>query len=233
MTTASWLQRFASRARHGQLVQEVLDRMARRGVFVYPYQLVHERAGTEPEANEGVERFEMRFLDPSEVDAVLSIRERPRNPDKTKQRFRSGGCFGVWDGDTLAAYSWYSTERVPVAAGGTRLCSLPAGYLYLYDAYVLRAYRGFRLAGLMRYRLYEALRDTGATDFASISLTFNRSTRRFKARLGAVEVEHRLQLSTRAFGGIDVRLRRRVAHEFDTPRLLRIPRGRTAGGSAQ
>jgi len=228
---ANWSTKFAGRARYGQLVQEGLDRIACRGIFIYPYQLVHERPEAEPERSEETARFEMRFLDPAEVDAVLSIRERPRNPEKTKKRFQYGGCFSVWDGDALAAYSWYSTERVPVAAGGTRLCSLPAGYLYLYDAYVVRAYRGFRLAGLMRYRLYEALRETGATDFVSISMTFNRSTRRFKARLGAVEVEHRLQLSMRAFGGIDVRLRKRAAHEFDTPRLLRIPRRRPADGA--
>lgn len=224
---ASWLQKFVRRARYGQLIQEILDRIARRGIYIYPYQLVHERPKIEPEANEDTARLEMRFLDPAEVDAVLSIRERPRDPKKTRQRFQHGGCFGVWDGDSLAAYSWYSTKRVPVTAGGSRLCSLPAGYLYLYDAYVMRAYRGFRLAGLMRYRLYQALRETGATDFVSISLTFNRSTRRFKARLGAVEVEHRLQLSTRALGGIDIRLRKRAPHDLDTQRVLRIPRRRT------
>lgn len=224
---ASWLEKFVGRARYGQLTQEVLDRIARTGLYIYPYQLVHERPIIEPQSGQETTRFEMRLLDPTEVDAVLSIRERPVDAERLKKRFQHGGCFGVWDGDSLAAYSWYSTKRVPVTAGGSRLCSLPAGYLYLYDAYVMRDYRGFRLAGLMRYRLYQALRETGATDFVSISLTFNRSTRRFKARLGAVEVEHRLQLSTRALGGIDIRLRKRAPHDLDTQRFLRIPRRRT------
>lgn len=231
MTRDDFFSRLATRLKHGLATQELLDRLARRGLFMYPYQLVQELPLERPLTAPG-ETFRTRFLEAHEIGLVSDIVERPRRLEGLEARLTRGRCFGVFDGDTLAAYSWYMHDYVPTAAGGYTLCPLPETAAYLYDAYVCRQYRGQRLAGYMRHELHHALRALGKERFVSISLTFNRSTRRFKARLGADEFESRLLLSPRRGGGIDIRLRRRKAL-LATPRALRVRAESPTSGRAE
>lgn len=217
--------RFANRLRHGLLTQEVLDRLARAGLRIYPYFLVYETLRDRPELTEGREGFETRFLRHDELAAVSEIPARPQRLERLRARTTNGACFGVWHGPSLAAYTWYSSRHLPAAAGGHRLCALPPRAAYLYDAYVLPEYRGHRIAGFMRHKCYEALAETGFEHFFSVTLAFNRSSRRFKDKLAAEEFETRLLVSLGRLYGIDCCVSRKQ-NRIDAPRVLRIRPGR-------
>jgi hypothetical protein len=80
-----------------------------------------------------------------------------------------------------------------------------------------------RLAGLLRYALQYDLARLGRRRFYSVTLVFNRSSRRFKSRLGASEHELRIYMHLRAGSlfGLDLRLWRREPH-LKSPRLQRV-----------
>ncbi|MFT5418686.1 MAG: GNAT superfamily N-acetyltransferase [Gammaproteobacteria bacterium] len=219
MTSSNSIRsRFRARLKHGLLTQEILDRLAQFGVCFYPYFLVRELPLKRPELSECGEGLYSRFLEPSELIEVSKIPQRPRDLVRLEMRLQNGGCFGVFEAGQLAAYSWYSSEKIPTAIGGHVLCKLPSNTLYLYDAYVRPEFRGRRIAGLMRHQLHEALAQQEVTTFISISLAFNKSSRRFKSKLGAEEFETRLLFSIARLGGLDIRLSR--SNKFvDAPRV--------------
>lgn len=208
MTQRTFRERLRTRLKHGLMTQELLDRVARFGLRCYPYFLVRERPMQRPEIDRLGAGLEVRFLETLELSEVCELRDRQRDLDRLIRRQQKGNCFGVWDSDRLVAYSWYSRGDVPTASGGKPLCPLPDEYLYLYDAYVCPEYRGRRIAAYMRHKLHEALSLKGATEFVSVTLAFNKSSRRFKSRLGAQETELRLLLTVAFLGGFDMRISR-------------------------
>jgi hypothetical protein len=219
--TRSHWTRFKNRFSYGLLTQELLDRLAKLGLILYPYYVVREMPILRPEYETNNIDFEARFLDESELSMVSDIPERPRELDRIRARLEHGNCFGVWVKGEFAAYSWYSSKDVPAAVGGAALCPLPPNTLYLYDAFVRPRFRGKQVAGFMRHKLHNALRSNGAECCVSISLAFNKSTRRFKAKLGAEETEFRFLIALNNFGGFDLRIRRNQLF-LDTPRFTRL-----------
>ena len=213
--------RLKSRLSYGLLTQELLDRLAKFGLILYPYYVVREMPLQRPEYETNNIDFEARFLDESELSIVTEIPERPRDLSRIRARLEHGNCFGVWVMGEFAAYRWYSTRDIPAAVGGAALCPLPPNTLYLYDAFVRPPFRGQRVAGLMRHKLHNELRSNGAECCVSLSLAFNKSTRRFKARLGAEETELRFLIALKRSGGIDLRIRQNRQF-LDTPRFTRL-----------
>ena len=73
----------------------------------------------------------------------------------------------------------------------------------------------------MRHKLHEALQQEGAESGVSITLAFNKSSRKFKSKLGAEETELRLLLGVTRLGGFDMRISQ--SHDFfATPRIRRL-----------
>ena len=217
---SSWT-RLKSRLTYGLLTQELLDRLARFGLILYPYYVVREMPLRRPEYDTNNFDLEARFLDGSELSLVSEIPERTRDLSRIRARLEHGNCFGVWVMGEFAAYSWYSTKDVPAAVGGAALCPLPPNTLYLYDAFVRPRFRGQQVAGFMRHKLHSALRSNGTQCCVSISLAFNKSTRQFKAKLGAEETELRFLIALKNSGGIDLRIRQNELF-LDTPRFTRL-----------
>jgi GNAT superfamily N-acetyltransferase len=113
---------------------------------------------------------------------------------------------------------------VPVPSSrGTTLLPLTPAQAYLFDMYVAPRYRGLRLAPLLRRRILRELADAGRSHCYSLSLAGNRSTRRFKARLGAREVELRIYVHLRlgSLPGLDLRLWR-GGERTAAPRFKRV-----------
>jgi len=95
---------------------------------------------------------------------------------------------------------------------------LPADCAYLFDMFVCRSARGRNVAALLRNHVHGLLAEKGVRNAISVSLVFNKSTRKFKAKLGSIESELRLLLRIKPFTGLDVRLHRKPWF-LDTPRL--------------
>ena len=124
-------------------------------------------------------------------------------------------CFGIFTDGVLCGYTWVSTRVLPVPGSmGTPLYELNSDEAYLYDMFISPEYRGGRMAPLLRAHVLQELIREGRSQCYSVTLRFNRSSRRFKARLGAREVELRVYLHLRvgSLKGIDLRIWRRRPH---------------------
>lgn len=216
--------RLRERLRYGLVTQEVLDRLARQGFVFYPYDVVRESVRSvstiEVPATVGEPRFVP--LGEDDIDLVTSLPCRPLSNRLITERAKQSQGFGVFVGRELAGYTWASFQRVPTAQGGDTLFELDSRGAYIFDMYIARAHRGKRLAPWLRQRINEHLIRSGRDRIYSISMVFNSSTRRFKSRIGSVDLERRLLIRVGRFFAFDVRLRSFTAEPLPTPRVKRF-----------
>ena len=221
--SSAWL-RFRNRLRFGLATQEILDRVARCGLVVYPYYFVHEpvRLRKELVCPPGLV---FRPLDSSWVERFANVPERLRDEVKTRAFMESATCAVALDHGEIVAHCWYTTSQMRGISGGDAIAPLPPHCAYLFDMFVCRRARGHNVAALLRNHVHGLLADQGIRHAISVSLVFNTSTRKFKAKLGSVESELRLLLRIKPFSGIDVRLHRKP-WVLPTPRLAIARHGR-------
>jgi hypothetical protein len=220
----SFLARLTGRIRHGLLAQELLDRLARAGLVLYPYYVVLEDACGAQAATLDP-RITMRPLGPQDGPEIARIALRELNAEGIRELMTTASCVGVFCDGQLAGYTWASLTRVPIPGGGAgqTLFDLAPDEAYLFDMYIASQYRGLRLAERLRGESYRQLAAQGRTRFYSITLAFNRSSRRFKAQLGAREVELRLQMHLHLgrLPGLDLRLQRTLK-SLRSPAVRRV-----------
>ncbi len=217
-------QRILGRLRHGLLTQEVLDNLARAGLVIYPYYIVLEPLSDEP-APALSPRCTVRSLAAGDAAEMARISVRPSDEGAIVANMAHAASMGIFYDGQLAGYSWAGLRRLPIPGSvGQALFELESHEAYLFDIYVAPPYRGMRLAGLLRSALQHDLARRGCRRFYSVTLAFNRSSRRFKSRLGARELELRIyvHLQTGSLSGLDLRLWRREPH-LKSPRLRRVP----------
>jgi hypothetical protein len=207
--------RFRNRVRFGLATQEALDRVARLGLVIYPYLYVEEPVRAPPPLEAGLETRELREAD---VSLIAELPERPRDPARIRALMGVGTCFAIFENGDLLGYSWFRRDYLSGGAGYDRMCVLPEDCAYLFDTFICRKARGRNIAVQLRRRVLGRLAELGINSAFSISLAFNRSTRRFKAKLGATEVELRLYLRLKPFTALDLRLRHRP-WRLATPRV--------------
>jgi hypothetical protein len=207
-------ERLLGRLRYGLLIQEILDRLNRAGVFIYPYFVVLEPASAGPPPKvDG--RCTFRLLRAGDVDEVVRVLVGRITAEVFLELLTLTECLGVFYDGKLAGYTWVRLDMVPIPNGlGQAIFDLQPDEAYLFDMYVASAYRGLQLAGILRQSMQSELSRRARTRFYSLTLAFNRSSRRFKSRLGAREVELRilLQLRVARLPGCDLRLWRRQPH---------------------
>ncbi len=213
MRGQSTLERFLGRLKHGLVTQEILDRLARRGLVYYPYLITAERSSDmgPPPAS----AYSVRELTPQDSAEIVRITLRPVSQITVSAELSRARCFGIFADGSLCGYTWVSTRMLPVPGSmGTPLYELAPDEAYLYDMFISPEHRGGRMAPLLRAHVLQKLIREGRSHCYSITLRFNRSSRRFKARLGARELELRLYLHLRivSFKGIDLRIWRRRPH---------------------
>lgn len=222
---SGFLGRLRGRWRNGLLMQELLDRLLVVGLAVQPYVVTRELTADLP-AIAAPEGFTLRELTALDSDAIIAINVHRRDRDELREQFARRRCFGAFQRDRLVGHTWVDFNEV-VALRTDTLFTLNPDESYFTDMYVAPAFRGARLAPWLRAEVMRRLDAEGRHQSYSLSLTFNRSTRRFKQRLGAREIEWRLRLQflPRRLPGIDVRLRR-VDPSLRTPALLVVGPGR-------
>jgi len=193
---SSLLSRLRRRLEHGLAMQEVLDRLAGRGCTFYPYIVFAEAVDIEKDELRLTQACEIRELTEDDIAGIASIPERPRGEAVLRERFRRGHVgIGAFDGGAIVAYTWCDLERFTAFGRGSVLRLLEPDEAYLYDAYTRPDYRGRSLVPMLRSEVYRVMRARGKQRLYSVSLYFNRSARRFKAKLNARELELRLWIN--------------------------------------
>lgn len=223
--THRFLERFAGRARHGLLTQEILNRVGRLGIRLMPYLVMAESPGTALGLQTDATDYAVRPLSADDMVQIANLPDRKRDLNKTLERLEFSRCIGIFVNGTLAGYSWSRSDRIARARGRIELHALKPDEAYLYDMYVARPFRGMALAPVLRHHLYQHLEAEGVRRFYSITTYFNRSSRKFKAKLGAREIELRASLKLWSFIEVDLRLRRYQEDDPFRPKRLYLVRG--------
>ncbi|MDA8108914.1 MAG: GNAT family acetyltransferase [Betaproteobacteria bacterium] len=97
-------------------------------------------------------------------------------------RARGDRCYAIFDGDTLAAYGWYSNRPMPVDEHF--LLQFDARYTYMYKGYTVPAYRGRRLHAVGMCRALRALTDEGRKGLVSWVYSNNFASMQSVLRMG-------------------------------------------------
>lgn len=190
------VSRLRGRLRHGLATQEILDGLARRGLVFYPYLVFQESADARFSRSPALENLSARRLTEDDAEQLAALSVRPHDVEDIRRRFRRGDVgVGAFDRDALVAYTWCDLERFGSIGQKSSLRTLAHDEAYLYDAYSLPAYRGHGLVPYLRSEVYKLMDAAGRRRLYSVSLFFNRSARRFKAKLGARAVELRVSIN--------------------------------------
>jgi hypothetical protein len=207
------LPRLWGRLKHGLLIQEILDRLARTGLVIYPYFVAQESPTTDL-AFALPAGYRVRVL--TADDAAQMVRVDPRYPSAPFiARLSRGECLGLLAESELVGYSWAQFDAAPIpGSSGAPLMKLQAHEAYLFDIFIAVSHRGRRLAETLRRAVHDDLARRDRTHFYSYTLAFNRSPRRLLARAGVRDRELRLflALGRRSPVGLDMRLWRRAPY---------------------
>jgi GNAT superfamily N-acetyltransferase len=223
--------RIRERLRYGLLRQEVIDRLARAQVYIHPYYLVKDTVPYQYPSHAHSRKAAVAKLDERHTTMIATLAGRPLPVEKVASRLRTSTCFGLFvEGGELAGYTWVRFDAVPTGIGKGVLFELEGDGAYVFDTYVARAHRGNRLAAWFRAHVNRTLVELGHDQIYSLTFAFNSSARRFKARLGAVEIEKRLTYGYRPVLARDVRLKRLTSDPLPTPRAMRLPPRRHTSG---
>ncbi|MGA2841341.1 MAG: hypothetical protein ABSG18_14385 [Steroidobacteraceae bacterium] len=220
------LGRLWGRLKHGLLTQEVLDRLARLGLVIYPYFVAQETASADPQPSLA-SGHTLRMLTADDAAEMIRIDSRFR-PGSFISRLAQAECLGLFVESALVGYTWAKLDIAPIPGGSSApLFALQAHEAYLFDLFVDVGYRGRRLAEILRWAMQYDLARRGRTLYYSYTLAFNRSPRRLMARNGVRDIELRLfvGLRLRRLVGLDARLWRR-APLLRTRWLTRVVAGR-------
>jgi GNAT superfamily N-acetyltransferase len=223
--THRFLERFTGRVRYGLLMQEILDRVGRLGIRLTPYLVVAESSATTPDFQTDAMDYTIRPLSTDDMVQIANSPDRKRDLNKTLERLEFSQCIGIFVKGTLAGYSWSRSDRITRSGGRIELHALKPDEAYLFDMYIARPFRGMALAPLLRHHLYRHLEAEGVRRFYSITSYFNRSSRKFKAKLGARRIELRAALKLWSLMEIDFRLRRYEEDGPFGPKRLYLVRG--------
>jgi hypothetical protein len=131
--------------------------------------------------------LEARFLTELEMRQLVDEPAFEVSESFLEDVFEKGdACFGIFDGETLVSFGWYSTK--PTATSDDLTIMVPGEHVYLYKAFTRAGYRGRRLLAIgatLALREYLAL---GYTAFVSYIESNNFSSLNAFSRTGAVEI---------------------------------------------
>jgi len=155
-------QAFRKLQRHGagallhllcvQLVNRIVPFKILRGVHV---------ANADPDFFGYPPHYTASFLPPGALHAFAADRATEMSRAFVDEALRNGDeCYAICDGETLAAYGWYSTRPTPIDPADLML-EFADSYVYMYKGFTHKAYRGQRLHAIGMTRALQHYLDAG------------------------------------------------------------------------
>ena len=170
---------------YDSILRKISGKLARIGLAFKLYYVFKEGLfDGEKEFSLKSKDYEITFLTPEDVQSLDCIEGRDITTlDMHNQISQGHKCLGIKINGKIAGFTWcrFDVFAYPPSKGFT----LRENEAYLYDMYVLNAYRGINLAPLLRYRCYQELANIGRTVLYSVSLIPNAPAIRFKKKLDA------------------------------------------------
>jgi hypothetical protein len=98
------------------------------------------------------------------------------------RRARGDRCYALFDGESLAAYGWYSNLPTPIDEHF--VLHFDRAYTYMYGGYTLPAYRGKRLHAVGMCRALRAITEEGKKGLISDVFSNNFASLQSVTRMG-------------------------------------------------
>jgi hypothetical protein len=130
-------------------------------------------------------QYTIRFLSPAVVRDFAKDPDYDMTQEFVAEALAKGDeCFGILDGPTLAAYSWYSskpTRTIPQEL----LIHFDNRYIYMYKGFTRESYRGQRLHAIGKTLALETYMARGLRGMISLVEFRNSDSLRSAKRMGA------------------------------------------------
>jgi len=189
-----WFKFIISKLQYDSLPQLLLNAGKFFKVHVNPYYVYQEFIDASIENEPGTEYSEITIRDLKEKDLpeILAFPDRLDSMERLQNRLNRGDlCIGAWYRDRLIAFSWANVTSFEFLSSKFALFEDEA---YLYDAFTAKAFRGKRLAYILRSELYKVLKKKGINKLYSVSLKYNASAIRFKNNIKATSIGSGIQV---------------------------------------
>lgn len=182
--------RIANRIRYdlkyGLMIETLLRQLLRLGIEISFYYVFREGLSDtkSQKVKSKAEHGEIIFLSIDEMRQIACIDDRRDSETDFRERMERGDqCLALKVDGMIAGFTWcrFDLFDYPPNLG----FKLQRNEVYLYDMYILKAYRGSDFAPILRYRCYEELQKIGRNVLFSFSDKFNNPAIRFKNKLGA------------------------------------------------
>lgn len=183
---SSALSSLINKFRYGLVLLSLRDQLIKMGVEITPFYWMKEGISTDYQLpfDAGFDEFEFSFFDADDIEKICELPERAFvSKEHVRKIFAKGTkCYGAKYKGEIAGFTWFDLDEC-----FSRLYKTPMkkNEAYLFDVYVLNAFRGKNLAPLLRYKIYAILRDMGVDSFYSITEAFNTPSIRIKEKLNA------------------------------------------------
>jgi len=195
------LKKMRYKAKHGLLIQEILNSFGRRGMWVSPYITYCETDEPVEYNSRELQDIEFRELQLDDAGMIAAMEENAIPEDKIEKRFADGGiAFGAFYRGRLVAIIWANLNYISGLGDSPPIRKLESDEAYLYGTFTLREYRGRGIIPALRAPFRRRLGEIGRHKCYSVNMYFNRAARRMKEKFGARQLE--LRLSIALFGRI-------------------------------
>jgi len=129
--------------------------------------------------------FACRFVTPAEIASFGADPAYDLSPSLAARPTAGlDYCFGIFEGERLAAYSWYALRSVEGRHHVGVAMSFPADMAYMYKAFTHPDYRGNALYGIGVTKALDALEPRGITRLLSSIERVNFASRNACRRMG-------------------------------------------------
>lgn len=189
------LERLHLKARHGLILQEIMNTLGRRGLWVSPY-IVYCESGVPGEDDNG-ELTGLVFREIRLADTpTVAVMDGNRIPEaEIRDRLSRGSvAFGAFRGDSLVAIMWANLKWFQGLGDSPPVRDLARDEAYMYGAFTVQEHRGRGIIPAMRTPFRRHLWAAGIRKCYSVNMYFNRSARRLKQKFLARELELRLSI---------------------------------------
>jgi hypothetical protein len=127
--------------------------------------------------------FEARFVGENELAKFACEGTHDFSVEFLREaRARGDRCYGLFDGDALAAYGWYSALPTPIDEHF--VLHFDNAYTYMYKGYTVPAYRGKRLHAVGMCRALRAFTEEGKKGLISYVFSNNFASLHSVVRMG-------------------------------------------------
>lgn len=184
--TKPLIKKIQEKFRYGLIPLILRDYLAKLGIEITPFYWVKEMIPDKIPEFFGIDLndFEFSFFSLEDIKAICRLKERSFMAEEhlTKMLLKGKKCYGAKYKGEIAGFTWFDLEESCTKFYPTPMKSNEA---YLFDMYVLKAFRGKNLAPIMRYKIYNILKKQGRDTCYSVTETFNTPSNNFKKKLNA------------------------------------------------